>query len=180
MPPPLLPTGMKLNELCERIAVDYDQARYTLARGLLPRAIAKAEPGRGNHRIFDTRQAFHLALCLKLKEAGVTTALAAEISDWSRKLQGVSQNLGWDSKFAPFAGQLETQHQWYLEVGDAKYARLLTDANPSKEGLHEVMPWTTMTTGKLCETARPAIMFRIDLSLIAAQLLGSGTDQQPS
>ena len=169
--------GLKLKELCQRLAVDYDQARYTLARGMLPKAIAALEPGRGNHRVFDASQAFYLAVCLKLKEAGVNTTLAAQIADWSRKVQGISQNLGWDHEFAPFAGKFETTHQWYLDVGDARFVRLVTDANPSQEGL-AVMPWTEMATRKLCKAARPAVVFRVDIGLVAEQLKGSATRQK--
>jgi DNA-binding transcriptional MerR regulator len=163
---------MKLKELCDRLGVDYDQARYTLARGVLSKAIASSEPGRGNHRVFHSDQAFYLAVCLKLKDAGVNTALAGQIADWSRKIHSVSQNLGWDHRFAPFAGRFDTEHQWYVDVGDARYARLVTDANPSRAGLDE-MPWTDMKTGRSCPTARPMIIFRLDIGRIAEQLKAS-------
>src|SRR5580765_7297437 len=118
---PTTETGMKLQDLCERLGVEYDEARYTLARGILPKGI-EADPGRGNHRLFDSSQAFYLAIVLKLKAAGINTPLAGKIAEWSRHVQSKSVNLGWDRSFAPFAGKLLTQHQWFIDVGDARFA----------------------------------------------------------
>ena len=70
--------SFKLREICERLEVDYDEARYTLARGVLPKAIVQPEPGRGNHRQFDSSQAFYLAVALQHKAAGSNTTLAAK------------------------------------------------------------------------------------------------------
>jgi len=164
--------GIKLKDLCDHLSINYDEARYTLARGVLPKAIAKTEPGRGNHRVFNPEQAFYLAVCLKLKAAGVNTTLAAKISDWSRSIQNMSQNLGWDFQFAPFAGMLNTEHEWYIDVGDARYVRLATNANPSRLGL-DILPWTDMASRKECKTSQPAVIFRVDIGLIAGQLQAS-------
>jgi hypothetical protein len=165
----------KLRELCARLEVDYDEARYTLARGVLPKAIVQPEPGRGNHRQFDSSQAFYLAVALKLKAAGINTTLAAEISDWSRYVQGFAQNHGWDHRFAPFAGKLSTQHAWWVEVGDAKFVRLATDANPSCRGLY-CTPWVEMQRRKECAQAQPAIVIRVDVAQIARQLSALAAD----
>lgn len=71
--------GIKLNSLCSRLGVSYRDARYALARGIIPKGIEN-EPGRGNHRVFDWNQAFHLAVVLKLKAAGMSTPLAGLVS----------------------------------------------------------------------------------------------------
>jgi len=163
--------SIKLKTLCERLSVDYDEARYTLARGVRPKGI-KAIPGRGNHRLFDRGQAFQLAVVLKLKAVGITTPLASQIATWSRAIQGTACNLGWDHRFAPFAGQLTTEHRWFVEVGDARYARVVTDANPSHPGLFE-MPWADMKTRKAAPTACPVVILRVDIAQIAQELVGS-------
>ena len=164
--------GMKLKVLCERLAVDYDEARYTLARGVLPKGI-EDEPGRGNHRVFNYSQAFSLAVVLKLKAAGIATPLAAKISEWSRDVQHMSVGRSWDPQFAPFAGKLKAQCQWLMDVGDARFVRLVTDANPSSEGEMDVLDWVDMTTRRRCKQAQTAVIFRVDLALIAQQLLGT-------
>ena len=173
---PKKPTSprIRLKVLCSRLGVDYNESRYALTRGILPRGI-EPEPGRGKHRWFDASQAFYLAIALKLKAAGLHTSLAADLSQWSRHVQGYSANLGWDHNFAPFAGQLHTAHQWFLDVGDGRYVRLATDANPSYDGLYET-PWVDMKTRKECEVARPAVIFRIDIALVALLLIDPGDD----
>jgi DNA-binding transcriptional MerR regulator len=164
--------GLKLQEICRRIGVDYDDARYTLAKGALPEGVASG-PGRGNHRVFESPQAFMLAIILKLRAAGVSTAVAKEIAEWSRHVQGMAVNLGWDWQFAPFAGQMHSDNEWYLDVGDARYARIVTNACPSKEG-NEVTPWVDMTIRRNRPSARPAIVFRVDIVRIAQLLAGAG------
>src|SRR5476651_2791958 len=101
MSPNIDTPGMKLKTLCERLSVDYDQARYALARGVLSKVV-KEVPGRGNHRVFNCHQAFHLAVVLKLTSSGISTPLAAKISDWTRRIQRMSVDLSWDPQFAPF------------------------------------------------------------------------------
>jgi DNA-binding transcriptional MerR regulator len=162
--------GLKLKEICQRLGVDYDDARYTLAKGVLPDGVA-ADPGKGNHRLFEDRQAFMLAIILKLRAAGVSTAVAKDVAEWSRHVQGLAVNLGWDWNFAPFAGKLHSEKEWYLDVGDKKYARIVTNAQPSKEG-YEITPWVDMTNRREQKSARPAIIFRVDIVRIAELLAG--------
>ena len=164
--------GMKLQTLCQRLGVDYDDARYTLARGVLPKGV-EGEPGRGNHRVFTDRQAFYLAVVLKLKAAGITTPLAATISEWSFQVQNMSVNLSGDPQFAPFAGQFKTKCRWLIDIGDARFVRLGTDANPRSGGRLKVLPWVDMITAKNCKSAQPTVVFRIDLARIAKLLSGS-------
>ena len=163
--------GLKLNEICRRIGVDYDDARYVLAKGVLPDSVVESAPGRGNHRVFDDHQAFKLAVILMLRAGGVSTTVARNIADWSRAVQGMSANLGWDPEFAPFAGMLHSDKEWYLDVGDVRFARVVTNANPSLDG-YEVTPWVDMTTRRKHLSARPAVIFRIDIVRIAQLLQG--------
>ena len=71
--------GIKLRDLCARLGVDYDEARYALARGIVPQGIDR-EPGRGNHRLFTPPQAYLLAIALKLKAGGVQTPHAGRLA----------------------------------------------------------------------------------------------------
>lgn len=160
--------GLKLKEICQRLDVDYDDARYLLAKGALPDGIA-ADPGKGNHRVFEARQAFMLAIVLKLRAVGVSTAVAKDIAEWSPHVQGLAVNLGWDWNFAPFAGKLHSEQEWYLDVGDMNYARIVTNAHPSKDG-YEITPWVDMTNRRKDKNARPAIIFRVDMVRIAELL----------
>ncbi len=79
-------------------------------------------------------------------------------------------NLGWDGRFSPFDGAFDTDRQWYLEVGDAKYVRIVTDANPSRESLQDESGWVNMTNRKVQKDAQPIVVVRIDLSRLAGQL----------
>jgi hypothetical protein len=104
---------LKLRALCDRIGVNYRDARYVLAHGMVPRGI-DSDPGRGNHRVFNQWEAFWLAIVLKLKSAGVKPKLAAEMAGWSDRVKGLAVNLGWDRHFSPFDGQLATEKQRHV------------------------------------------------------------------
>ena len=162
---------LKLQDFCDRIGASYRDARYALAHGMVPTGIDR-EPGRGKHRVFNHRQAFWLAILLKCKMAGIKTKLAEEIANWSQRISGYAQNLGWDWRFSPFQGNFDTDQQWYLEVGDATFVRIVTDANPSRQGLHDESGWVNMKSRKLQTDAEPTVVVRIDLSRLAAQLQG--------
>lgn len=96
--------GLKLQAICERLGVDYDDARYTLAKGVIPKGVASG-PGKGNHRVFGPREAFLVAIILKIRATGVSTAIAKRIAEWSSSIQLMAVNLGWDWNFAPFSGK---------------------------------------------------------------------------
>ncbi len=164
------PDGSKLQEICRCIGADYDNARYLLAKGLLPKGV-EAQPGKGNHRVFDSSQSFQLAIILKLRAAGVTVEFAKEVAQWVKFVQGKSVNESWEWTFAPFAGKLQTNEAWYLEVGDARFIRVVTSANPSKAGL-DFPAWTDMRKRKEVQDAHPAIILRVDVSRIAQLLMG--------
>lgn len=171
---PSFTDGIKLQDLCKRLNLPYDDARYVLARGALPPGM-DPEPGRGNHRLFNPSQAFHLAVVLKLKAVGVQVPEAIKISEWIYAVQGYSVNLGWDWQFRPLQGRMRTEQNWFLDVGDSKYVRVVTDANPSKPGL-STDPWTEMSARKVCQTARPSIIIRVDIAEIARQMAASATE----
>jgi hypothetical protein len=161
--------AVKLSELCRRIGTDYDEARYALARGLLPPGIT-ARPGRGNHRLFDADQAFTLAVLLKLKAAGISTEVAQQIAKCGRSIQFMARNLGYNPSFVPFNGRLKTDARWDLEVGDARYFRIVTDAVPSAP--LEKTPWCDMRTRREDPTVHPVVVFQIDIAHLARLLSG--------
>lgn len=160
---------LKLCDFCDRIGVKYRDARYALAHGMVPEGIDEY-PGRGNHRVFNYRQAFWLAILLKLKAAGIERSLAAEMASWAERVKGYAVNLGYDGKFSPFDGKYVTKNKWYLEVGDKKFVRILTDANPSRKGVVDISGWVHMKSGNLQQDAAPTVTVRIDLAQLSNQL----------
>ena len=160
---------LKLRAFCDRIGANYRDARYVLAHGMVPEGV-KTDPGRGKHRVFGDREAFWLAILLKLKVAGIKPKLAVEMANWSERIKGFTVNSGWDWHFSPYDGQLETENRWCLEVGDASFVRILTDANPSREGLADETGWVDMKSRKRCKDVEPTVTVRIDLSLMTRQL----------
>lgn len=171
--------GIKLKSLCDRLGVSYRDARYALARGITPKGIEN-EPGRGNHRVFDWKQAFQLAVVLKLKAAGFHTPLAGLVSEFAARIEGLSVNLAWDPGFAPLRGKFETKHRWYLDVGDGRFVRHVTDASPRKGGALEEIEWVDLRTRRLATSAEPVVVVRIDLGLIAKLLAGKALSGTPA
>jgi hypothetical protein len=163
----------KLNDLCRRLEVRERDARYVLEQGHVPEGI-DPNPMRGNHRRFNARQAVWLAMLLKLKEAGMKTPVAAAVADYAQEaMRTVTQNLSWDWVFQPWAGRFATEYQYLVEVGDAKYIRLVTDANPSRDGLY-CFSWHKIGERHVHRgKVTPCITVRLDLSRIAAMLQGT-------
>src|SRR5436190_3591760 len=109
---------MKVGELCQRLNVPYRHARYVLEEGILPRGVEES-PGRGEHRDLTSAQAFWLGIVLKLKQNGIKALLAGKIADFAHEgVRGIGSNLGWDHGFNPFLGKFDTEHQWFVDIGD--------------------------------------------------------------
>jgi hypothetical protein len=116
-------------------------------------------------------QAYWLAIVLLLKKSGVRTPLAARIADYVREsVRTVAHNLGWDWPFDPFAGALETQHKWGIEIGDMRCLRITTTASPSHGGRLFRFPWADIKTKKEIKNPMPTVILSIDLARLA-QLL---------
>jgi hypothetical protein len=158
-----------LQELCQRLNVSYRDARYICEKEWLPDDVAR-EPGRGNHRKLSPRQAVWLGLVLKMKACGVRTENAARIAAFAERIKGLTRNLVWNWQFSPFEGAFDTEHLWMIEVGDMRFIRFLTDANPSRQGKLEATPWVDMHSYQLAADAAPIIYMRADLSALAQRL----------
>lgn len=159
---------MQLGELCRRLDVPLRHGRYVLEQGIVPKGVEES-PDRGNHRQLGAGQAFWLGIVLKLKEAGLKTPLARQVADFAEEgLRGITQNLNWEWPFHPFQGQLWTEQQWYIDVGDLRYIRIVTDTNPSHEGLYE-FPWSIVGKRKTAEV-RPIVILRLDVAGLARLL----------
>jgi hypothetical protein len=160
-------TPIKFGEFCKRVGADERAVRYVLERGFVPDGVKKT-PATGNHRTFDPGQAFWLAMVLKLMDSGVKTPLAALMADYAEEaLRGVTQNLSWDWRFLPAKGWFDTEHLYFVEVGDLKYVRLVTDACPSKETLYEFDWHPVEGRREPVENAEPFVTIRLDLTRIA-------------
>lgn len=177
MPKAIQPSekGLKLQAICARIGVDYDDARYTMAKGAIPKGVA-SEPGKGNHRVFGPRDAFMVAIILKVRAAGVSTSIAKQIAEWSTSIQAMAAELGWDWQFAPFSGKMHSNKKWFLEIGDNQFARVVTNASPDELG-YDSTYWVDMSTIRKRRTARPAVIFRVDIVRIAQLLAGASSSE---
>ena len=167
--------SIKLKELCRLLDVKERQASYVMERGFVPKGIEKT-PDRGNHRYFRPHHAFWLGLLLKLKEHGIQTPLAATIATFSDEaLRTLTQNLSWDWQFLPAQGKLDTEHEYYLDVGDMKHVRLATDANPSQKKRLWYTDWYPVQGPKRAKkkNIRPLVAVRIDLGKLALLLKGA-------
>ncbi len=161
---------IKLKEICRLLDVKERQASYVMERGFVPKRIHES-PDRGNHRCFHPGDAFWLGLVLKLKEHGIQMSLAAAIADLSNlALRGITQNLGLDWRFLPTLGRFDTEHEYFLEVGDMKFFRLATDAYPSQSGLY-FTDWNRVRGSKKSpRDISPLVTIRFDLRKLASLL----------
>ncbi|HWL09930.1 MAG TPA: hypothetical protein VNQ76_16110 [Planctomicrobium sp.] len=172
---------IRLGDICKRLSVPERDARYVMERGFVPKGI-DGSPQSGNHRQFGPAQAFWLAIVLKLKENGIPVPLAAAIATHGEQvLRGTAQNLGWDWSFSPRSGRFDTEHQYFLDIGDRTYVRLATNANPSGRGKLECFPWHNVhDVKKASQDLTPYLMMRLDLTLIARHLAGLFDDKTGS
>lgn len=160
---------MRVAELSERLKVPYRDVRYVLEQGHLPKGVEES-PGKGEHRELDPAQAFWLAIVLKLKQSGLRTPLAAAIADFAKTaVHGIARGLMWEHGFQPFQGHMKTDNQWYLDVGELKYIRVATTANPSVDGL-DVMPWSVIGKSQTVRGVDPIVVIRVDLARLARVL----------
>lgn len=162
---------MRVGELCQRLDVPYRHARYILEERILPPGV-DINPGRGEHRQLDAAQAFWLGIVLKLKESGVKAALAGDIATFARNgIRGIAQRLSWDHDFEPFLGWFKTSAQWFVDIGDLRFVRIATSANPSRGGKLEEFPWSRIGAKETVEVA-PVVIIRLDLTRLAQMLSG--------
>jgi hypothetical protein len=162
---------MRVSELAQRLSVPYRDVRYVLEQGILPKGVEK-HPGRGEHRELDPAQAFWLAIVLNLKSIGIRTPVAGEIADFTRQwLRSTTQNENWEFPFEPFLGRMVTTNEWYIEIGDMKYIRLVTNANPSVRGLYS-FPWSWLTKRGSAGEVQPIVVVRVDLARLAGMMIG--------
>jgi len=161
---------MRVGELAKRLQVSYRDVRYVLEQGVLPPGVEES-PGRGEHRDLDPAQSFWLAIVLMLKRNGVRVPDAQRIADFAREgVRGVTQNLNWEHFFDPFRSMLITTNQWYVEIGDMQYIRLVTTANPSVDGLY-AFPWTVIGKRTAADDAVPVVTIRLDLAHLARMMI---------
>lgn len=161
---------LQIAELARRLDVPYRHVRYVLEQGILPKGVSE-NPGRGEHRVLSSQQAFWLAMVLVLKENGINAPLAGEIARHAqRAIPGAAANASWDPFFNPWQGRFDTQHEWYFDIGDLRYMRLATTAYPSSEGLHEAMWSTIARSPRPAREAKPLVVIRVDIAQLGRRL----------
>jgi len=160
---------IQLKDFCKLFSFEDRQVRFVLEQGFVPKGVAP-RPSTGNRREFGPRQAFWLAIVLQLKNNGMKTPVASKIADMaSEGVRFVAQNLSWDWTFLPIEGRFETDYQYFFDIGDLKYIRLVTDANPSHEGLYE-FPWQPVTGRSQVRDFKPCVILRLDVTHVARVL----------
>jgi hypothetical protein len=157
---------MRVAELAERLQVPYRDVRYVLEQGILPRGVEES-PGRGEHRELSLPQAYWLAIVLLLKQFGMRTPGAGEFADLTRDtVRWYTQNLGYEHSFQPFIGQFETEYEWYVEIGDMKYFRVVSSVDDNMNN-EIVWPWSDLTKRKIVNSPKPLVVLRLDLTRLA-------------
>lgn len=161
---------IQLRDICEALDVSDRDARYVLERGHVPKGVY-VKPASGNHRQFSGGQAVWLGVVLKLKANDISTPVGAKVADYAlRCIQTVTQNLGWEPKFLPSHGRLDTENGYKVEIADLTFIRFGTDAGPSKDG-YEWFDWHLIEKpGMPVGNIRPYVVFSVDLAHIARQL----------
>ena len=160
---------IQLKDFCKLFRFEDRQARFVLEQGFVPKGVLQ-HPCTGNRRQFGPRQAFWLAIVLQLKKNGMKTSAAVKVADIaSEGVRLASPNLTGDWIFSPLAGWFGTDRQYYLDVGDFKYVRLVTDAKRSVTGLRE-FPWQSVRGPKQFPDFRPFVTMRLDLTYLASAL----------
>jgi hypothetical protein len=167
-PPDQHTPRFRLQDVCQCLGVSYRDARYLCEQNWLPEGVDR-EPGRGNHRQLTAAQAVWLGIVLKLKASGVNARMAAQVAAFAEGIRGLTCNLVWDWRFSPFDGAFDTDHRWFVEVGDMKFIRFVTDAYPSCSGLHET-EWVEMDGRRPAKDAVPFVCIRVNISALARLL----------
>lgn len=156
-----------LGEFCNLFDVAAREVRYVLERGFVP-AGTDESPSTGNHRRFGPGQAFWLAMVVKLKQSGVKVPVAAWIADYAiESLRTITRSLNWDWGFRPEKGEFDTDRQYLVEFADLKFVRIVTDANPSIEGLYPFDWHRIEGPRRPVEGVSPVVVIQIDLTAIA-------------
>jgi hypothetical protein len=162
---------MRVSELSERLGVPYRDVRYVLEQGVLPTGVDES-PGRGEHRDLTAAQAFWLAIVLVLKQSGMKVPVAGRVADFAKRaVKGVARHLNWEYPFDPFVGRSDMDNGWWVDVGDLRYIRLVTTANPSVRGPH-TFDWLDLEKGGTMKEVSPTVTVRLDLTRLAARLSG--------
>ena len=159
---------MQIGELSRKLDEHVRTLRYILERGHADQWVAST-PGSGHHRDLTPGEAFALGLLVVLKRAGVGLPKAERAVDLAEGgLRFMAQQLGWEPPFRPFAGELQNDNQWVVEIGDFTGFRMATDANPSGGGGMEYFDWRQLGKShrKLIDF-QPCVITRIDLARLA-------------
>jgi hypothetical protein len=158
---------MQLGELCERLGIPYRQARYVLEENILPPGVEQA-PQRGNPRELTLDQAFWLGIVLKLKECGMKAPTANMVASLTAGMFGRADVRRWDTSFAPFQGRLTSNLNWYVELGDLRYIRLVAES-ANGETVYRG-DWLPLDLSRPTMDVTPIVSIRVDLTQIARLL----------
>jgi hypothetical protein len=113
-------------------------------------------------------QAVWLGVVLRLKTAGVKVPTAARIAACAEGVRGPGRG----EQVSPFEGAFRTGRRWYLDVGDTRFIRLVTEARSLGQGIRET-PWVDMHSRRPIEGASPVVYIRVDVSALARLLQDS-------
>jgi len=165
---------LRVGDLCRRLHVPYRHVRYVLEENLLPLGV-DSDPARGHHRELTPAQAFWLGIVLRLKASGVAAPRAAHIAAVTQSLFIKLDTTRHDPNFAPFAGRLQAKLNWFMEIGDLQWFRILAERD---KPLERVVPgeWVSWS-GEVPkgQGPPPVVSVRVNLTRLAQLLC---TDSQ--
>ena len=96
--------------------------------------------------------------------------MAGEIADYTKSELRTFKQSTKDRWFQPFRGEMYTEYEWFVEIGDSTFIRLVTNAIPNVKGLH-MGPWSYLGKQTTAEGVHPLVVVRVDLARLAAQLM---------
>ncbi len=161
---------MKQGELCDRLQVSKMLANRVIKSKSLPEGL-KRHQKKGNHYVFNFRQAFWFGIVLKLRQSGVPTGDAEAIANAAKGLfAGLKRGRGWSDPFDPFRGGQHPSAEWTLEVGDLQAVRLATSAASGSQGAPKDLMWHSLDGHDVSEKFKPVVVLRLDLAYLAKLL----------
>lgn len=104
----------------------------------------------------------------QLKECGMKAPTANMVASLTAGMFGRADVRRWDTSFAPFQGRLTSNLNWYVELGDLRYIRLVAES-ANGETVYRG-DWLPLDLSRPTMDVTPIVSIRVDLTQIARLL----------